>query len=154
MKKFFKFIWITLVGWLVLKLVKKVLALAQYSQFRIFGNLCYRTAEEQELQDSYAMIFSALELNLLEHEPKEKVIHLKLYGRFASLEVKLPANWNLQLQGEAKYSDISNPVEPQQNPSDQPLLIIEHDLKFTALVIATDAENLTENAAAETELPE
>lgn len=154
MKKFFKFIWVSILGLVIFKLVKKILTLSHYSQLRIFGQLSYRTEKEQDLQDSYAMIFSALELNLLQHQPQEKVIRLKLYGRFASIEIKLPENWNLQLQGDAKYSDISNPLEPQQNPSDQPLLIIEHDLKFTALAIDTATENLAETSAAETELTE
>jgi hypothetical protein len=154
MKKFFKFIWVTFIGLVIFRLVKKILTLTQYAKIKFFATLNYPSSQEQSLEDSYAMIFSAMELDLTELEPQEKVMNLQVLGRFASIVIKLPEDWNLQLQGKAKYSDISNCLEPAKDNSEKPLLIIQHDLKFSALVIETDAEQIADGTKIEPELPQ
>lgn len=143
MKKFLRFIIFSILGWLTFKIVKLVLKLSDFSKSVIFGELVDPLTENKFSDRSYAMICSALNLDLTEIKLVDNKAELKLYARFSAIDITVPRNWNVDIQGESKNCGIDENTEFDSENENAPLLKINYDLKYCGVKIGyTDSEEV------------
>ena len=90
--------------------------------------------------DALAVLFGSLELDLSEAVMLGESATLKLYGEFCGIEILVPENWNVKVEGTHDKAGIDNSVDYDGEDDTSKLLIIDYDLKFAGLDIRDTSE--------------
>lgn len=99
----------------------------------IFSGIDKRFKEELPAEKDYNLLFSGVNFDFskLENPPKE--LELSFNGMFCGINIKVPAEWNVELTGEEDKSGIQNPTVETENPPT--VLKINYNLKYAGLNI-------------------
>ncbi len=90
--------------------------------------------------DSLAVLFAGLEIDLSEAVMIGDSATLKLYGEFCGIEILVPEDWNVKVEGTFDKAGVENNVEYDGEDDTSKLLIIEYDIKFAGLEIEDTSE--------------
>jgi hypothetical protein len=99
----------------------------------IFNGLDKRFKEELPAEKDYNLLFGGLNFDFSQLENPPKELELNFTGMFCGINLKIPADWNVQLTGKQDKCGINNPTEETENPP--VILKINYDLKFAGLNI-------------------
>ena len=84
---------------------------------------------------SIAVMFAGLEIDLSHADMVGDSATLKLYGEYCGIEVKVPAYWNVKVQGTDEKAGVDNSVVYDGEDSESKLLIIDYNIKYAGLEI-------------------
>ena len=97
------------------------------------------SGEEKEYGEfdgaSIAVMFAGLEVDLSKAEMVGDQCTLKLYGEYCGIDVKVPAHWNVKVEGVDEKSGVDNSVEYKEDDTTAKLLIIDYNIKYAGLQI-------------------
>lgn len=82
-----------------------------------------------------AVMFAGLELDLSHAEMVGESATLKIYGEYCGIEIKVPAYWNVKVEGQDEKAGIDNNVVYDGDDTVSKLLIIDYDIKYAGLEI-------------------
>lgn len=137
MKKIFKFIGTLLfLGFLfsIAVLMKIVMEFKQKKgKSVIFNGIDKRYKEELPEEKDYNLLFSGINFDFSQLENLPKELELNFTGMFCGINIRIPAEWNVELTGTQDKCGINNPTEETENPPT--ILKINYDLKFAGLNI-------------------
>lgn len=84
---------------------------------------------------SIAVMFAGLEIDLSKAEMIGDEATLKLYGEYCGIDIKVPADWNVKVEGTDEKAGVDNGVEFDGEDTESKLLIIDYDVKYAGLQI-------------------
>lgn len=97
------------------------------------------SGEEKEYDEfdgaAIAVMFAGLEIDLSKSEMVGDSATLKIYGEYCGIDIKVPAHWNVKVEGTDEKSGVDNSVTYDGDDSASKLLIIDYDIKFAGLQI-------------------
>ncbi len=135
MKKIFRLLRWAFLGWIGMKLFNGFKYLSKFGKLLIFGAISSPKESKLLPKSSYALFFSALSFDLTKHEMISENTTIKIFGLFSAFDFVVPENWKIELKGSSDNSDISNASKCENENA--PKLIIEHNIRFSALNIRT-----------------
>lgn len=95
--------------------------------------------------DSYAAMFAGVEIDLSEAEMVGDQASLRIYAEFAGVEITVPSDWNVKVDGIAKKAGVSNQVDYRPDDTTSKRLTIDYNIKFAGLEIKrVDQEDMIE----------
>ncbi|PKM67887.1 MAG: hypothetical protein CVU95_04360 [Firmicutes bacterium HGW-Firmicutes-2] len=121
-------------GYAAYKTMTKVKVLkASYDQVIAFNGSekKYETFEG----DSYAAVFAGVEIDLSEAEMVGDSASLRIYAEFAGVEITVPKDWNVKVDGIADKAGVSNQVDYRPDDTTSKRLTIDYNIKFAGLEI-------------------
>ncbi|PKM55799.1 conserved protein of unknown function [Petrocella atlantisensis] len=121
-------------GYAAYKTMTKVKVLkATYDQVIAFNGSekKYETFEG----DSYAAVFAGVEIDLSEAEMVGDSASLRIYAEFAGVEITVPKDWNVKVDGIADKAGVSNQVDYRPDDTTSKRLTIDYNIKFAGLEI-------------------
>ncbi len=97
------------------------------------------SGEEKEYDEfdgaSIAVMFAGLEVDLTNAVMVGETATLKLYGEYCGIDVKVPSEWNVKVQGIDEKAGVDNSVVYDGEDTESKLLIIDYEVKFSGLQI-------------------
>ena len=97
------------------------------------------SGEEKEYDEfdgaSIAVMFAGLEVDLSKAEMVGDSATLKIYGEYCGIDIKVPAHWNVKVEGIDEKAGVDNSVEFDGEDDTSKLLIIDYDIKYAGLQI-------------------
>lgn len=141
MKKLFKnavFLAIlSAIGFFAYKLSTKLKNLKQNYEKTIFFNGKNMKLEGEEFRGcSYALMFSGLDIDLSGATLKDDDVTLTIYGEFSGISIRVPDDFQVQVEGEADKSGVSNTTSYDADEEFKPVLRIRYNIKYSGLRIA------------------
>jgi len=85
--------------------------------------------------DSYAAVFAGVEIDLSEAEMVGESTSLRIYAEFAGVEITVPSDWNVKVDGIADKAGVSNQVDYRPDDTTSKRLTIDYNIKFAGLEI-------------------
>jgi hypothetical protein len=135
-KKGFWFVLLSGIGFLVYKVTgRSKLLKKQYDTSVVFNGKQLKYQGETFGGESIASIFSGLEIDFKGATLLDKVNTLVVYGEFSGISIKVPEEWNVEVVGVSKKSAISNKVDMYEIDQFDPKLVIQYNLKYSALEV-------------------
>jgi len=83
--------------------------------------------------DSYAAVFAGVEIDLSEAEMVGDQASLRIYAEFAGVEITVPREWNVKVDGIAEKAGVSNQVDYRPEDTSSKRLTIDYNIKFAGL---------------------
>jgi len=97
------------------------------------------SGEEKDYEEfegaAIAVMFAGLEVDLSKAEMIGDSATLKLYGEYCGIDIKVPAHWNVKVEGTDEKAGVDNSVVYDGDDADSKLLMINYDIKFAGLQI-------------------
>ena len=85
--------------------------------------------------DSYAAVFAGVEIDLSQAEMVGDSAVLRIYAEFAGIEITVPSDWNVKVDGIADKAGVSNQVDYRADDTTSKRLTIDYNIKFAGLEI-------------------
>ncbi len=132
------FAFIGVVATKIYYLVSKLKKDADFFFFKSNDRLDYSNEEFEDT--SVGCIYSSLEIDLSESLPIKDPMHLSIKSHYSTVEVIVPDDWNVRLQGSQQKGYIDNRIEFNQDDFDSPLLFIQYETKASLLEVKKSGE--------------
>lgn len=84
---------------------------------------------------SIAVMFAGLEVDLTRAVMIGDSATLKLYGEYCGIDVKVPAHWNVKVEGTSDKAGVDNSAVYDGEDTESKLLIIDYDVKYAGLQV-------------------
>ncbi|MCK4956045.1 MAG: hypothetical protein KAS49_00310 [Candidatus Cloacimonetes bacterium] len=144
MKKLLKFIFFVCIGTITIRFIKNIIKLSTYRKVTVFGNIETPLATKELTDKSYALLFGSMNLDLRAATIAGNEMTIKIYSRFSGINIKLPQDWNISIEGREKDSGIYTKVNYDETNTTSPQLKIVYDIKFSGMKI-TSFDTITES---------
>lgn len=132
---------------LICQFCKGTMKMNGYQTKAMFTGESKEYGEEPFEKDSVAAMFSGVELNFEKAEMKGNNAVLDLFGRFSGIEIIVPENWQVNMDGEMGSSAVENKTKDNSDNDEAPNLNINYDLKFCGVeVVNPDVEEEAEES--------
>ena len=136
MKKIIRVVFWASIGVIIIKMGKTFFKIRSYTKFAVFGGINEKFETIELTDKSYATIFGGVNIDLRKVTLPQTGTTINIYSRFGGVNIKLPKNWNVTMEGTSKHSEIRNVAEFDIKNKTAPQLKIVHDLKFSGMNIS------------------
>lgn len=124
------------IGYLVYRGSEKIKVLKTQYETCIFFNCKSLKFDGEEIADgSYAVMFSGLEMDFTGATLVNNQATLEIFAECAGVSIRVPADWQVKLDGVAEKSGVSNTTAFNEEDVEKPVLIIKHKMKFSGLEV-------------------
>lgn len=84
---------------------------------------------------SYAIMFSGLEMDFSGATLLDDDATLEIYGEYCGISIKVPQDWQVQVEGKAERSGFSNTTTYDENNDFKPVLRIKYTIKYAGMEV-------------------
>lgn len=99
----------------------------------MFGGISKKFDSNSEIEPKYNFLFSGAKLNFRNFQPTENELKIEIFAMYSGIDIIIPDNWNLILEGKDDKSEISNKVENKESATHT--LKIKYDIKYCGFSI-------------------
>ncbi len=124
------------IGFVVFKCSTKLKNLKERYDTSIFFKGKALTFKDEEFRGgSYGLMFGGLEMDFTGATLLDDDASLEIFGEFCGISIKVPAEWQVQVEGEADRGGFSNSTSYDEEDDSKPVLRIKYHIKYAGMEV-------------------